>query len=95
MLKEISDKYLVEGAPLSLNHSLREKINNYLREAYIRKQYSEVNYPTLLVPVQEMILKSLQDYWLPKYFIHRLKRKRLAVMRWGEYARIYPNFLSC
>ncbi|XP_066927988.1 uncharacterized protein [Clytia hemisphaerica] len=84
VLKEISDKYLVEGAPQGLNHSLREKINSYLHEAYISKQYSEVNYPTLLVPVQEMILKSLQDYWLPKYFIHRLKRKRLAIMRWGS-----------
>jgi len=83
VLRELSDKYLLEGSPQELNKSLREKINTYLRRAYVEKNYSDVDYPTLLVPVQEMLIESLKEYWIPKYFIHRLKRRHKAVERWG------------
>ena len=83
----------MEGAPFELNLSLRQKINEYLRKAYVEKNFSDVDYPSLLIDVQEMIIKSLQDYWMPKYFIHRLNRRQIAVQRWGNFS-FFLFFLS-
>ncbi|XP_057302825.1 uncharacterized protein LOC130636988 [Hydractinia symbiolongicarpus] len=81
VLREIQKKFLTEGATHALNISLFEKINSHLKE---KMDKSAKNLSTILISPQQIVMKNLMEYWIPKYIIHRLRRRTTAVSRWGK-----------
>ena len=82
-MKEITEKFLTSGAPYELNFSAREKIQEYLK-VETEKRRTPYSLSSILLTPQDIAMKCLQDYWIPKYMTHRLRRRALVVNRWGK-----------
>ena len=87
VLQEINAMYLIDGAVHELSFSVRENIKKNLKHLCEERNKAggrSFIKSTVLLTAQNIALRSLQEYWIPKYLQHRLKRRRLIKHRWGK-----------
>ena len=82
-IKEIQDKYIIYGALLEVQESIKIELNASLkRESDCSNKNAKAS--EILVSCQDIAFSSLISYWLPKYLAHRshkiksLKAKKLV-----------------
>ena len=69
-LKEIQDKYIIYGAWLEVQASIKSEFNASLKRES-DSSIKSTKASEVLVPCQDMAFSSLISYWLPKYLSHR------------------------